>query len=196
MGIIEILVRQSGKPSGMLGRIMVKIMNHMDSGLNKWIVEKINNPTGTALDIGCGGGETIFNLLKNNKIHHMIGIDYSLDSVNVAKKKNIDFVKKEKADIIQGNVTSLPFARDTFDIIMAVRSHYFWEDYEKAFAEIYRTLKQGGKMIIFSEQYKIQYHMKNYNTDESMTRLLTNIGFNNILIENKESIQCITAKKQ
>lgn len=195
MGIIEILVRQSGKPSGMLGRIMVKIMNHMDSGLNKWIVEKINNPTGTALDIGCGGGETILNLLKNNKIHHIIGIDYSLDSVKVAKKKNKDFVKKEKADIIQGNVTALPFPRNFFDIIMAVRSHYFWDNYEKAFAEIYRTLKQDGKMIIFSERYKIQYHMKNYNTDESMIRLLTTIGFNNILIENRDTIQCITAEK-
>ena len=195
MGIIEILVRQSGKPSGMLGRIMVKIMNHMDSGLNKWIVEKINNPAGTALDIGCGGGETMLNLLKNNKIHHIIGIDYSLDSVKVAKKKNKDFVKKEKADIIQGNVTALPFPQNFFDIIMAVRSHYFWDNYEKAFAEIYRTLKQDGKMIIFSERYKIQYHMKNYNTDESMTRLLTIIGFNNILIENRDTIQCITAEK-
>ena len=195
MGIIEILVRQSGKPSGTLGRIMVKIMNHMDSGLNKWVVEKINNPTGTALDIGCGGGETILNLLKYNKIHHIIGIDYSLDAVKVAIKKNKDFVKKKKADIIQGDVTALPFPRDFFDIIMAVRSHYFWDDYEKAFAEIYRTLNQGGKMIIFSERYKIQYHMKNYNTDESMTRLLTKIGFNNILIENRDKIQCITAEK-
>lgn len=195
MGIIEILVRQSGKPSGILGRIMVKIMNHMDSGLNKWVVEKINNPTGTALDIGCGGGETILNLLKYNKIHHIIGIDYSLDAVKVAIKKNKDFVKKKKADIIQGDVTALPFPRDFFDIIMAVRSHYFWDDYEKAFGEIYRTLIQGGKMIIFSERYKIQYHMKNYNTDESMTRLLTKIGFNNILIENRDKIQCITAEK-
>ena len=195
MGIIEILVRQSGKPSGTLGRIMVKIMNHMDSGLNKWVVEKINNPTGTALDIGCGGGETILNLLKYNKIHHIIGIDYSLDSVKVATKKNKDYVKKEKAEIIQGNVTALPFPRGFFDIIMAVRSHYFWDNYEKAFAEIYRTLNQGGKMMIFSEQYKIQYHMKNYNTDESMTQLLTKIGFNNILIENRDIIQCITAEK-
>lgn len=195
MGIIEILVRQSGKPSGMLGRIMVKIMNHMDSGLNKWIVEKINNPTGTALDIGCGGGETILNLLNNNRIHHIIGIDYSLDSIKVAKKKNKNFVKKEKADIIQGNVTALPFPQNYFDIIMAVRSHYFWDNYEKAFAEIYRTLKQDGKMVIFSERYKIQYHMKNYNTDESMTRLLTTIGFNNIVIENRDTIQCITAEK-
>ena len=35
MGIIDDLVKQSGKPSGMLGRIMVRIMNQMDSNLNQ-----------------------------------------------------------------------------------------------------------------------------------------------------------------
>jgi ubiquinone/menaquinone biosynthesis C-methylase UbiE len=78
---------------------------------------------------------------------------------------------------------------------MAVRSHYFWDDYDKAFAEIYRTLKQGGKMIIFSEKYKIQYHMKIYNTDESMASFLKTIGFDHIQIENKVDVQCIIAEK-
>lgn len=195
MGIIEVLVSQSGKPSGIIGKIMVKIMNYMDSGLNKWIIEKINYPRGTALDIGCGGGETIFKLLKNNRVDYIIGIDYSLDSVNVSKKKNLSFIKKQRADIIQGNVTELPFSQNYFDIIMAVRSHYFWDNYEMAFTEIYRTLKRGGKMVIFSERYKIKYHMKKYNTDESMTCFLQTIGFNNILIENKKAIQCITCER-
>lgn len=195
MGVIEVLVRQSGKPSGMLGRLMVKIMNSMDSGLNKWIVEKINYPKGTALDIGCGGGETMFNLLKNNKVNNIIGIDYSIDSVSVAKKKNSTFIKQQRADIIQGNVTALLFSQNYFNVIIAVRSHYFWDDYEMAFSEIYRTLKEGGKMIIFSERFKIKYHMKKYNSDASMKNFLKTMGFHNILIENKEATQCITAEK-
>jgi ubiquinone/menaquinone biosynthesis C-methylase UbiE len=195
MGIIESLVRQSGKPSGLLGRMMIRIMNHADSGLNKWILEKINNSSGTALDIGCGGGETIFNLLKNKRLKYIIGIDYSQDSINVAKKKNTSFIKQKKTDINQGNVTALPFSQNFFDVIIAVRSHYFWDDYEKAFTEIYRTLKLGGKLFIFSEKYKIQYHMKQYNTDESMTSFLQTIGFHNVLIENKDTVQCITAEK-
>lgn len=195
MGIIEVLVRQSGKPSGILGNIMVKIMNYMDLGLNKWIIEKINYPMGTALDIGCGGGKTIFNLLKNNRVNYIIGIDYSLASVNVSKRKNSSFIKTQRADIIQGNVNELPFSQNFFDIIMAVRSHYFWDNYEMAFAEIYRTLKQGGQMVIFSERYKIKYHMKKYNTDEFMICFLQTIGFNNILIENKDATQCITCEK-
>ncbi|PKM93103.1 MAG: hypothetical protein CVU84_17485 [Firmicutes bacterium HGW-Firmicutes-1] len=195
MGIIEALVRQSGKPSGMLGRIMVKIMNHMDSGLNQWILEKINYPSGCVLDIGCGGGETIYTLLKNNKVNHVIGIDYSIDSVNVAKRKNATFIKNGIADIIHGNVTSLPFLKSQFDLILSVRSHYFWDDLEKGLTEIYRTLKQEGKMIIFSERYKIQYHMKKYRTDESMTSLLQTVGFKNIRIEKKNAVQCILANK-
>jgi ubiquinone/menaquinone biosynthesis C-methylase UbiE len=195
MGLIEFLVRQSGKPSGIVGRIMVNIMNHVDSGLNSWILSKINDPNGTALDIGCGGGETIFHLLNTNKIHSIIGIDYSMDSVNIAIKKNTSFIKMNRANIIHGNVNKLPFVQNYFDTVLAVRSHYFWGDYEKAFTEIYRTLKQGGKMFIFSERYKIKYHMKKYNTDESMICFLQSIGFINILIENKDTVQFILAEK-
>ena len=125
MGIIDDLVKQSGKPSGMLGRIMVRIMNQMDSNLNQWIMEKINLPSGCALDIGCGGGETLRLLLKNNLINHVVGIDYSMDSVIVAKRKISKFIKNERADVIQGNAMSLPFSQCYFDYILAVRTHYF-----------------------------------------------------------------------
>lgn len=195
MGIIEALVRQSGKPSGIVGRLMVKIMNQVDSGLNKWILEKIDCPNGNVLDIGCGGGETIWQLLKNNRVNSIMGIDYSLDAVRVAEKKNAAFIKEKKAVIKQGTVTALSFPDDHFDIIVTVRSHYFWEDHERAFAEIFHTLKPGGRMMVFSEQYKIQYHMKQYNTDDSMTHFLKTLGFINIIIENKTAIQCITAEK-
>lgn len=195
MGIIEALVRQSGKPSGIVGRLMVKIMNQVDSGLNKWILEKIDCQDGTVLDIGCGGGETMWQLLKNNRVNSIMSIDYSLDAVQVAKKKNATFIRQKKAEISQGSVTALSFPDNHFDIILTVRSHYFWEDHERAFAEIFRTLKPGGKMMVFSEQYKIQYHMKQYNTDDSMTRFLKTLGFKNIIIENKAAIQCITAEK-
>lgn len=195
MGIVNNLVKQSGNPSGMIGRIMVNIMNHIDSGLNQWIAKKINNPSSTVLDIGCGGGNTVYRLLRDNNVKHMIGIDNSLDSVAVAKKKNSMFIKRGRAEIIQGNVTDLPFQKYQFDIILTVRSHYFWSDFEKAFAEIYRTLKKDGKMYIFSEIFKIQYHLNKYNTDESMENFLQGIGFKNIQIENRTAIQCITAEK-
>ncbi len=195
MGIIKVLVKQSGKPSGLLGRLMVKIMNHMDSGINRWVLEKVNDSTSNALDVGCGGGETMYNLLKKNKVENMTGLDYSLDSVNVASKKISTFIKMQRANVVQGNSNALPFTQNYFDLILTVRSHYFWDNYEQGFSEIYRTLKPSGKLYIFSERYKIEYHMKKYHSDESMENLLKTIGFHNILIENKDTIQCITAIK-
>ena len=195
MGLVEILVNQSGKPSGILGRIMIKIMNRMDVGLNKWIVDKVDCPRGCALDIGCGGGETLFRLLEENKLKHIIGIDYSIDSVKVAKNKNKHFIEKGRAEILQGNITRLPYSQNYFDIILAVRTHYFWDDFKTAFSEIYRTLKPDGIMYVFSEIYKIQYHMKEYNTDVTMICFLQSIGFKNVQIENRGTVQCITAYK-
>ena len=167
----------------------------MDSGLNQWIVDSVDCPDGSALDIGCGGGETIYRLLQNDKLKHIVGVDYSQDSIKIAAKKNKYFVKKGRANFIQGDIMQLPYELNRFDIILAVRTHYFWYDFEKAFSEVYRTLKQDGKLYIFSEIYKIDYHMKEYNTDETMTCFLQSIGFKNILIENKDTTQCIIASK-
>ncbi len=50
-------------------------------------------------------------------------------------------------------------------------------------------------MYVFSEIYKIQYHMKEYNTDVTMICFLQSIGFKNVQIENRGTVQCITAYK-
>lgn len=193
MGLIEELVSQSGKPTGALGRVMIKIMNKFDSGLNRWVIEKTNFKMERVLEIGCGGGETLNVLLKNSKINHIVGIDYSLDAVSVAIKKNLKSIQSGKIVILQESVASMPFLECHFDCILAVRSHYFWEDLESSFEEIYRVLKPNGQILIFSERYKIQYHMDRFQTDDSMRLLLQTVGFRNICIENRKSVQCISA---
>lgn len=196
VGIIETLVRQSGKPTGALGRVMVRIMNRVDSGLNNWVMEKTDFPMERVLEIGCGGGETLHVLQRNTKIDHVVGIDYSAVAVSVARERHLKSIEAGRSTIYEADVASLPFPQCHFDCVLAVRSHYFWEDLEKSFIEIFRTLKPNGQMLIFSEQAKIQYHMKDFQTDDSMRTLLLSVGFKNINIENRQSVQCITAYRK
>lgn len=193
MGLIEVLVSQSGKPTGTLGRVLLKIMNKFDSGLNRWVKEKTNFKMERVLEIGFGGGETLNLLLKNSKLNHVVGIDYSSDAVSVAIRKNLKPIQSGRLVILQENVASIPFSECHFDCVLAVRSHYFWEDLEKSFVEIYRALKPNGQMLIFSERYKIQYHMDRFQTDDSMRKLLQTVGFRSISIENRKTVQCISA---
>lgn len=195
MNVIDMLVKQSGKPTGVIGRIMLKVMNHVDSGFNKQMLNKINFPEAIGLEIGCGGGESANRLLLNRKLSKIIGLDVSSDAIKVSNKKNVKMVIDGKAEFIDGYVESLPFENDCFDVVYAIRSHYFWEDLEKGLREIHRVLNDGGNLFIFSELFKIKYHMDRFNNDESIRNLLIEIGFKNVEIENTRNTQCLFAIK-
>lgn len=195
MNVIDMLVKQSGKPTGVIGRIMLKVMNHVDSGLNKQMLNKINFPKAIGLEIGCGGGESANRLLLNRKLSKIIGLDVSIDAIKASNKKNANMVTDGKAEFIDGYVESLPFEDECFDVVYAIRSHYFWEDLEKGLREIHRVLNDGGNLYIFSELFKIKYHMDRFNNDESIRNLLIDIGFKNVEIENTRNTQCLYAIK-
>jgi Methylase involved in ubiquinone/menaquinone biosynthesis len=51
-------------------------------------------------------------------------------------------------------VSRLPFAADTFDLVTAIETHYYWPDLPKDLEEIRRVLKPGGSLIIIAEAYR------------------------------------------
>jgi hypothetical protein len=57
------------------------------------------------------------------------------------------------------------------------------------------VLSKGGKFLILSELYKINYHMKRYNTNESLKELLKDTGFETVEIYEKNQCICVVAEK-
>ncbi|KYD06754.1 hypothetical protein B4144_2134 [Bacillus atrophaeus] len=91
-------------------------------------------------------------------------------------------VETGKVHIQQASVTDIPFPENVFDLITAFQTHYFWSDIENSVKETFRVLKQEGCFLIIAEIYKINYHMKTYNTSEDMDQLFKKIGFNTVKI--------------
>lgn len=195
MGIVDILVKQCRKPEGILGNIMMKSFDAINEGFFDWALNLVEKSDGKILDIGCGSGKTVYKLARrfNNSI--VCGIDYSNDAVKVSKKVNKIFIERKKVEILQASVEEIPFRDNLFDYIFAIRTHYFWNNLELACREIFRKLKREGKFIIISENYKIQYHMSSYNTDDSLNTLLLDIGFSSIELIKKDKSICIIARK-
>ena len=48
----------------------------------------------------------------------------------------------------------MPFAGETFNLVTAVETHYYWPDLNADLREILRVLKPGGTVIIAAESYK------------------------------------------
>ncbi len=174
---------------------MIKIMEIMDVGLNKWALNQIDCTNAKILDIGCGGGKTVNMLSKMYPESKVFGIDYSDIAVKTTIKKNIKKIKKGKITISQASVSSMCFSNDFFHYITAIRTHYFWPNLKEDSREVMRVLRKGGKLLIFSELYKINYHMNEYNTPDSLRQLLKEIGFTSVSIHEKNQCICIIAEK-
>ena len=194
------------KPEGIGGKIMVNMMNAGHSSMAEWGFTHIEIRNDyRCLDIGCGGGANVKKLLVKTPYGKVIGIDYSEVSVIKSSKINKAEIENKHCEILQGNVMKLPFRKETFDIITAFETIYFWPDINEAFKQVYRVLKVSGTFMICNESNgenskeekwtKIIQGMKIYNS-EQIKKSLEDAGFTDIKIhKNKKGWLCVVCKK-
>lgn len=169
------------------GRWQLRAMNNRYSMLGVWGLSHVNFARKRlVLDVGCGGGRNLERILKQSKQINAVGVDISPASVQVTKKKNSRAVKDGRLQVVQGQAESLPFASNLFDLVTAFETVYFW-DIEKGLAEVYRTLKKGGQLLIVNEsqsskgieEYEDEVGFTVYTKDE-LCKIVKKAGFKNI----------------
>ena len=179
--LTEFLIKQSQKPSGLVGRVITKIWSFYFKKLSLWAIKQTTiSDNYRILEIGYGGGSTIKNLLALNKNLEIHGIDISKESYRTAQRVHSDSIRKGSVQLKIGNVENMPYQNNYFDRIFAIQTHIFWKDIKKSFQEVYRVLSSNSTLIIASEKEKIHYHMTDYRTSHEFSQLLTSIGFSKI----------------
>jgi ubiquinone/menaquinone biosynthesis C-methylase UbiE len=153
--LIAWVFRQVRKPSGPLGRRVVRAMNLGHSKMTDWGLQHVIVPKNAAiLDVGCGGGRTVRRLAALAPDGKVVGLDYSAASVAVSRDTNADNIAAGRVHIEQGSVAALPFPDCTFDVVTAVETHYYWPDLPASMREILRVLKPGGMFALIAETYR------------------------------------------
>jgi SAM-dependent methyltransferase len=149
------LLRQVRKPSGPLGRRVVRAMNLGHSTMTDWGLQQVTVTKNAAiLDVGCGGGRTVQKLAELAPEGKVVGLDYSAASVAVSRNTNADAIAAGRVRIEEGSVAALPFPDGTFDVVTAVETHYYWPDLSANVREILRVLKPGGMFALIAETYR------------------------------------------
>jgi ubiquinone/menaquinone biosynthesis C-methylase UbiE len=182
-------------------------MNIGHTAISTWGLKHLDiKPRDLVLDIGCGGGKNIARMLKKAYEGKVCGLDYAGASVEKSKNLNRKAVSSGRAEIRQGSVSENPWPDNTFDIVTAFETVYFWPDFVNDLREIRRVLKPGGVFFICNEMNKPEegktpyqfwidmLDLKTY-TARDFQKLLTEAGFIDIEIVPKgKTGVCVTAR--
>jgi ubiquinone/menaquinone biosynthesis C-methylase UbiE len=155
LGAAVYVVGQVRKPDRFAGRLFAILMNKSHAKLTDWglthvAIEKYF----TILDVGCGGGRTIEKMATLATSGKVFGIDYASGSVATSQWRNKGLIRAGRVDIRQASVSNLPFPADTFDLVTAIETQYYWPDLVNDMRTILRVLKPGGTLAVIAETYK------------------------------------------
>ncbi|HKF46357.1 MAG TPA: class I SAM-dependent methyltransferase [Terracidiphilus sp.] len=146
---------QASKPSGWIGRLLLRNMNKRHSGVTDWGLSHIAIPaSGAILDIGCGGGRTIAKLAAKSPGAFVFGVDHSADSVKLTSRTNSLLVSTARVEVRLGSVSQIPYPAGKFDLVTAIETHFWWPDLPGDVREVFRIVKPGGRFAIVSEVYR------------------------------------------
>lgn len=140
------------KPKGTAGKLMIHMMNKGHMSLSQWGFSHLSlNDCQSALDIGCGGGANLTSLLNRFPQGMVTGMDYSPLCVEQSSHKNQAFIESGRCRVLQGDASSLPFEPDSFDLVTAVETIYFWPGLPSCFRQVLTVLRPGGLFLICNE---------------------------------------------
>lgn len=195
-----------GKPRGEAGAEMLRRMNQSHYSVTGWALEHFSfSGNDRILDIGCGGGETLFRLAGLVPGGKLWGLDHSSVSVEQSRRRNEQLIAMGRLELSEGSVSGMPYEGNSFDRIITVESFYFWPDPANDLKEVLRVLAPGGQFLIVADIYggadldedslRSVEKFRLFNpTPEEFRSLLTGAGFKNVSIHTKEGTTWICAE--
>jgi len=147
------------------------------SGIKMQQIKKLK-PGDKLLDLGCGNGLIVSEVLKRKAEY--VGVDISSGLIKIAK------VKYPGIKFLVGDATkNLKFENNSFDKVFsfAVMHHVPGEELRLKFLqEIYRVLKNGGEAIIINWNLMNDWPRKRYSIEEQIKNPTLGLGQNDFLV--------------
>ena len=95
------------------------------------------------LDLGCGTGMLMEQVISEDRMRQVIGLDISKKMIDIAKERI-----KNKGELVVGDSEKLPFEDLSFDLVYCNDSFHHYPNPKKVIEEVGRVLKYGGIFII------------------------------------------------
>jgi SAM-dependent methyltransferase len=139
---------QLGHPAGLGGRLVTNVLNRANRKANAAAVRLLDvRPGDRALDVGFGGGVGLAALLAT-PAGRVVGVEASPDMVRAAEQRFAEEMSSGRLELVEGNVSELPFPDASFERIISIHTLYFWPDPEAGMRELARVLGPGGRLVL------------------------------------------------
>ena len=111
-----------------------------------YILEMAEGLQGRALEIGCGSGELLCNLLSRN--FEVVGVDLTPSMIEASRALVVKRCGGKSVDAAVADIENLPFREESFDLVIAAGVIEYLASDEKALRGLCRILKPGGMVIL------------------------------------------------
>jgi len=117
-----------------------RITDALEHDLLRELIQPV--PNAAVLDVGCGDGDLAVDLAERSM--NVVGIDASSDMIAKARRR----AAGSSVSFAIGGAEALPFATDTFDVVVSVTVLCFIERPADAVREMARVVRPGGVVVI------------------------------------------------
>ena len=130
------------------GKAVCRLVWNMDGEKNLAYLEKALSGipegfSGKLLEVPVGTGVLTMPVYRELPDADITCLDYSPDMMKTAEKR-AETLGIRNISFRQGDVGALPFADESFDIVLSLNGFHAFPDKEAAYRETFRVLKKGG----------------------------------------------------
>jgi SAM-dependent methyltransferase len=138
-----------------------------------WVFRILDRTTrARILDVGCGTGYNL-DILRKLGFSDVYGLDIAPEALYFCEARGLP-------QVICGDLTDVPFANESFDLVLALDIIEHLEDDLRGLRGMARLLKPGGALVIFtpalpslwSLQDEVGHHFRRYTTAELKQKTL------------------------
>jgi ubiquinone/menaquinone biosynthesis C-methylase UbiE len=104
---------------------------------------------GEAVDLGCGPGQLVIELVRRSPGLHVTGIDLSDEMIARGQDNARRAGVADRVSFRRGDAQQIPFLDTSLDLVVSTLSLHHWSDPVAVLDEIARVLRPSGSFLIF-----------------------------------------------
>ena len=192
---MSMIASHFGRPRGLIGRLVGRIMARSNGDFNRWVVEQLaknsRDQPARIVELGPGPGVGLEAALRAFPNARFWGVDPSREMLSQSRKRNLGDVESGRLTLLEGNGESLAELAP-IDIVMANHVLYFWHQPSAELAQLHGFLRPGGLLAL---GYQLRQNMPKpaqtnfpklghllYDSQDAVARFLRDAGFTSIKV--------------